>query len=98
MTENPPPDMKEEYRSGKLRIMSDDYTYLYLYMNDVAVGKLHLVNGGNDIKKLVGTRVWQVMDVFVSPEFRNKRLGLMLYNFVLHHRKHAFGSAAATNV
>lgn len=95
VTKNPPPGMKEEYRSGKIRIMSEDYTTLYMFMDDVAIGKLHLVNAGNDIKKLIGTRGWQVMDVFISEKFRNQRLGLVLYNFVLHHRKHAFTSAAA---
>lgn len=88
---NNPSDLKEKYRKGDIRIMSLKGVHLFLFVKDVAVGHMHLVDARN-LKKIIGKRAWQVMNVYVKPEYRNQRLGIMLYDYVLHHRNHAFAS------
>lgn len=67
-------------------------TDLYLFFDDTAIGVMSLARSRIEALTVPG---WQVMNVFILPEYRNKKLGLMLYNYVLHHRKEAFASAAA---
>jgi hypothetical protein len=74
--------------------MSSMGVYLFLFVKDVAVGMMHLVDSRLP-KKLVGKKSWQVMNVYLKPEYRNQRLGLELYDYVLHHKKQAFASGAA---
>lgn len=65
---------------------------LYLFVDDTAVGIMSLAQAR--IESLT-VPAWQVVNVFILPEYRNKKLGLMMYNYVLHQRKEAFASAAA---
>lgn len=88
-----PSELKEKFRDGNIRIMSLEGVHLFLFDGDTAVGHMHLVDAKN-LKKVIGKRAWQVMNVYVKPEYRNQRLGIMLYDYILHHRKHAFASGA----
>lgn len=88
-----PDAYRTEYEEGDTRIASRRDDELVLFIGDLAVGMMHLTNAhaGEQLDR----ETWQVMNVYVLPEHRNKKLGLMMYQHVLHHRKEAFAAGAA---
>jgi len=85
--------LKELSRDGdiSIKINPERSNVLYVFVDDEAVGIMELTPSRVE----VDVRAWQVSNVFVSPEYRNRMLGIMLYNFVLHRRGEAFAAGAA---
>lgn len=82
---------KKEAQHGEYQIVSLDHDDLYLLHGNTAIGLMNLTPS-----RLKGLNVptFQVMNVYITPEYQNKRLGLLLYNHVLRIRRHAFASGA----
>ncbi len=87
--------LKTEHQEGNVRIASyGSFGALYLIVDDVAIGLMALHKNHN-ISDALSKKAWQVTNVYLLPEHRNKRYGLMLYHHVLFNRNEAFAAGAA---
>jgi len=86
---------RTEYEKGDLRIASSRDEILFVFIKDTAVGVIELTGVSENIEDLIGRQAWQALNAYVLPEHRNKKLGVMLYQHVLHRRKEAFAAGAA---
>ena len=85
----------EKYNDGEISIRESraDPNSLRMFSGDQAIG--HMILSDTGMSKQVGAQVWQVSDVWINPEYRNKGLGKKFYNYVLKERKEGFASVAA---
>lgn len=83
-----------EYKTGDITIRSRG-NILFVFIKDTAVGVLDVTDASLKVKEIIGRQTWQVKNVYILPEHRNKRLGLLLYHHILHRRKQAFAAGAA---
>jgi len=88
---NNPWKYKEKYREGDISFREDFRGYVItVWLDEEAIGVMHLKPVM--LSKIIGATAHQVMNVWIDPKHRNKRIGLKLYNYVLHQRKEGFAS------
>jgi len=90
------PALKETYRDGDVVFKENpsNPNNIYVFFGDEPIGVMNLAQS-KAITHTIGKPAYQVMNVFILPEYRNKGIGIKLYNYVLHQRDEAFASGAA---
>lgn len=84
---------KEMYRAGNISFRENyNHRIITVWVDDKAIGVMNIQP--SLLSKVIGTPSHQVMNVWIDPKHRNKKLGLKLYNYVLHQRREGFASGA----
>ena len=87
--------LQEKSRGGNIRFMEGTKdTQIFVFDKEVSIGIMELVISPQ-VSKHIGVASFQVFNVFILQQYRNKGIGKKLYEYVLHERGDAFASGAS---